>query len=159
MKLVTGRLLEEKKKKSICIVHRCTVISGSKNVYCAKHKKQWVKETHPYLYYYDTLRTNAKRRKKLFDLTIDEFKEFCIRTNYLELKGLAGDSMTIDRIRDNEGYSKGNIQIMTRSDNIRKKIIDKRLRERYGNGLLAPAIDTSDIVKVVDIDPNEETLF
>jgi hypothetical protein len=69
---------------------------------------------------YNALRDNAKRRHKEFTLTFSEFKEFCVKTNYMAGKGRQKLSYTIDRAKNWLGYTKDNIQCMTKSDNSSK---------------------------------------
>lgn len=47
---------------------------------------------------YQSLKDNVKRRKKIFDITYEQFKEFCCATRYIAGKGKTRDSLTIDRI-------------------------------------------------------------
>lgn len=67
------------------------------------------------------LKSHAKERGKEFSLTLEEFRDFCERTSYHELCGQKKDHATIDRIRDEEGYHKDNIQVLTRKENIEKE--------------------------------------
>lgn len=71
---------------------------------------------------YQTLKFNARRRNKKFELTLDEFRSFCVKTNYINKKGIFGESYHIDRIDENDGYNIENIQILRNSQNIRKYI-------------------------------------
>jgi hypothetical protein len=49
-----------------------------------------------------------------------EFEDWCKKTNYVELKGRFKDDMSVDRIREGEPYSIGNIQILTVGENAAK---------------------------------------
>lgn len=69
---------------------------------------------------YHNLRGNAKHRGKEFSLTLEEFEEFAIRTNYIGQKGKSKFGYTIDRIDQNEGYHAWNIQVLTNSENVKK---------------------------------------
>ncbi len=70
-----------KKKKGKCITLFCTKSIRLKkgkqrgNICWACEKKNYIKN-HPLEYTYGVNRANAKRRKKYFDLTFEEFKEF-----------------------------------------------------------------------------------
>ena len=72
---------------------------------------------HPIKTSYYNLRTNAKRRGKPFDLTLDEFREFATATDYINKKGKTAQSYSIDRIKAHLGYIPGNIQVLTISEN------------------------------------------
>ncbi len=84
---------------------------------CAKNK--WIKKN-PINYIYQNLKGNAKRRGKVFTITLEEFKEFIIPTEYLVGRGILKHSLHIDRIREEEGYVKGNLQILQNTDNLKK---------------------------------------
>lgn len=87
---------------------------------CLKCKQDRYRKSNPIRYAYSTLRTNAKRRGKFFDLTFDQFKAFAIKTKYYKKKGIYSDNYHIDRIDETGGYTIGNIQVLTNSANIRK---------------------------------------
>lgn len=70
---------------------------------------------------YQTLKYNSKRRNIEFDLTFEEFEEFAIKEDYIGKKGRLGTSYTIDRKEEHIGYTKNNIQILTRSQNSLKR--------------------------------------
>jgi len=63
------------------------------------------------------LRHSARKRKLPFTLTVAEFKEFCLRTRYLELRGNKPQDLTIDRIDWNEGYHIWNLRVLTHEEN------------------------------------------
>ncbi len=69
---------------------------------------------------YDDLKTNAKRRGKIFKLTFEQFKEFAIKVNLLHKRGRTSESYTIDRRDNKKGYTIDNIQMLTRGENTRK---------------------------------------
>jgi hypothetical protein len=69
---------------------------------------------------YWRLKSSAKRRNKEFTLTLDQFREFCIETNYINKKGISGKAFHIDRIDESKGYTINNIQILSNSDNVKK---------------------------------------
>jgi hypothetical protein len=83
-------------------------------------KRAWML-AHPIAYLFDNLRTHARTRRKGFQLTIEEFTAFCAQTRYHELKGLDPDSLTIDRIRPEQGYRKGNIRVLPHLPNSRRR--------------------------------------
>lgn len=67
------------------------------------------------------LKSNAKRRGIIFELTIPQWKIFCNRTGYLKLRGQSANSMTVDRKDPNKGYTIKNIRPLTLSQNVKKK--------------------------------------
>src|ERR1035437_2320256 len=71
------------------------------------------KESNPIRIAYTRLKSHAKERGKSFSLTIEQFSEFCVKSNYLNCKGIEKDSYHIDRIDENKGYHHDNIQLLT----------------------------------------------
>jgi hypothetical protein len=100
-----------------CITYGCNNEAPKGRKICWKCKSRKVKIDNPYFYYYNLLRSNSKYRGKQFDLTLDEFKEFCNKTGYLKLKGKLSNDYSIDRIDVNKGYSVDNIRLVTVSQN------------------------------------------
>lgn len=49
--------------------------------------KAW-REKNPVHDAYLNLKSNAKRRGKYFDLTLAQFKQFCVKTKYMKKKGI-----------------------------------------------------------------------
>lgn len=78
---------------------------------------------------YNTLRDHARARHVKFALTLDYWKLFCKRTNYLALAGHGKEDMTVDRVIPALGYIDGNIQMITRSANAKKRFQDAK--EKY----------------------------
>jgi len=116
----------EGKGGGLCKAYRCTSAKCGTDKFCSKHRKRVLRETNPTSYFYNLLKSNARRRKKEFTLTLEQFADFCQRTDYLALKGKKGKSASIDRIRPNEGYHAGNIQVLTLSENSKKLHQDKK---------------------------------
>lgn len=88
------------------------------------HQKRKWRENHPLLATFGNLRTNSKRRGKVFTITTEYFKKFCEGTNYLELKGRSAASLSIDREDNWKGYEEGNIRAITVHDNSVKRWTD-----------------------------------
>lgn len=113
-------VIAKNKKDGICPAYRRKNKIAPKKRFCHRHHAQHQKETNPVGYFYSHLKQNAKRRGKEFKLTLEEFKQFCEETNYIELKGKTAKSASIDRIDPTKGYEIGNIQILSLSDNSKK---------------------------------------
>lgn len=105
------------KNKDKCCVRGCGNNRSRRSRLCSKHLHRHYKEINLLAYTYDLLRQNARRRGKIFEITLDEFREFCDETRYLERKGRTAECASIDRIIQSKGYVKGNLQILTVSDN------------------------------------------
>lgn len=157
MRIVSGSQLALKKRKKICIVSQCSCsqyISISKktgkkttSLFCPRHRRQREKERNPIVYYFGALKQAARQRGKEFKLTLQQFRDFCSRTNYIELKGREANSLSIDRINPLLGYEVGNIQVLTKSENTRKMHADKKWMKKYTGKLKAATIDVSEFQK------------
>lgn len=79
-----------------------------------------LKSKDPIKFAYLNLKRNAKRRGKTFDITIDDFRDWCAKTEYIKGRGRSSESYHIDRIDETKGYSLDNIQILTNAENTRK---------------------------------------
>ena len=88
---------------------------------CPKCRSRMYKDKHPEAYFFNALRNNARRRGKGFALTLEEFKEFCRRTGYIEKKGKYKTAYSIDRKDSTKGYSIDNIHILTLENNTRRR--------------------------------------
>lgn len=119
--------ISSNKKKGICPAYRCSNKIADKKKFCHKHHARCQKETNPVGYTYSILKQNAKRRNKEFKLTIDDFKEFCEETKYINLKGKKAKCASIDRIDPKKGYERGNIRMISLSDNSKKMHEDKKI--------------------------------
>ena len=67
------------------------------------------------------LKDNSKRRGVYFDLTFEEFAEFCYEYKYLIGVGRSKTSYSVDRIIEELGYTAGNIHVLPLADNSRKE--------------------------------------
>jgi len=117
-----------------CKIRGCTRSAGEKRRICHHHRTQAYKAKHPERYAFGVLRRNAKRRGVVFGLTFEDFKKFCQKTGYMNGKGKSSEGFHIDRIDETKGYFKGNIQVLTNSENVKKYIAyehdEKKIRYR-----------------------------
>jgi hypothetical protein len=92
--------------------------------------KAW-KEANPLAYHFGNLRRRARERGKDFTLTLDQFKEFAEKTDYMRMKGKTSLSLSIDRKENSHGYHHWNIQAITLRENSRKRFTNmpKWMRE------------------------------
>lgn len=86
---------------------------------CWKCRSRRYRKLHPESAALNSVRLSAKRRNIPFTLTIEQFKLFCQASGYLETKGNKPQSMTIDRINHNLGYSIDNIRVLSHAENSR----------------------------------------
>lgn len=107
--------------------------------YCSKCMMSRWKKKNPLKYTYSKLKNNAKRRGIPFLLTLEDWEVWCGLTGYLELRGIDGDSMTVDRIIDYDEsgnkmpYRYDNIQMLTLRDNRTKPKKHKPYEKQEGD--------------------------
>ena len=111
---------QRKKAKGICINNFCMNVKKADQNICNTCAAKLYKSRHPYEYSYQKLRANARRRGKDFSLTFEQFKEFAIKTFYMDKVGRHYNGLHIDRIDETRGYHADNIQPMINSDNVKK---------------------------------------
>lgn len=117
--------MQTSKAKKAKGVHCCAYACFNKPVkrkagLCHKHFARLRKEKDPIYDRYYNFKNNALKRKKEFTITLQEFRDFCLRTGYIITKGMRGRNATIDRIKNEFGYHIWNIQLLTNMQNIRK---------------------------------------
>jgi hypothetical protein len=88
--------------------------------YCSTCRSKKCRATDPVRYAFNNLRNRAKQRGLAFTITIEQFRQFCIKTKFIAGKGRSAESYTIDRIYNGVGYHIDNIQVMKKGDNVRK---------------------------------------
>ncbi len=96
----------------------------------AKSRDDW-REKNPLKHAYNSLKNNAKRRNKHFDLTFEQFKEFAIKVDYVTKKGRGRNAYHVDRKDEEGGYTLSNLQLLTNIENLRKYVAFK-YRDRDG---------------------------
>ena len=97
-------------------------LKSGRSPWCAKCKAIRWKAAHPVSYFYHKLRTSANRRKILFLLSRDKFAELW-NQGLAENHGKTKFCMSVDRVRNSEGYHDGNVQLLTLSENVRKRFV------------------------------------
>jgi hypothetical protein len=116
-----------------CWTRDCEKETAKGQRYCYACRKRKYREKYPLKYWYDTLKMNAKRRGKSFTLTLKEFETFCKKTGYDDKKGKTANSLSVDRIKNEQGYSFDNIQAITLSENTVKRNTEDYLRTEIGD--------------------------
>lgn len=141
--LKTGRwelVLKDKPKNGLCLVAGCGKRRpreryGKKagNICPACLRRRW-NANNPEAACYSKLRANARARGKDFTITLAEFRVWGAKHGYFDLRGRASGSLHVDRIRDEEGYHIGNIQVLTSRQNVTK---ENKRRARIRQELLS----------------------
>ena len=105
-----------------CKTPDCNNTAVHQRTECHKCRHRHWFERNPIKYLFRNLKHNAKKRDKFFDLKLEEFSNLVLKTGYLELKGRSQNSLTIDRIKNDNGYSIDNIRVISKSKNCAKGI-------------------------------------
>lgn len=67
------------------------------------------------------IKERAQQRHQIFELTFEEFMDEIKGTEYLTRRGTGIDELHLDRIEVWKGYVKGNLQVITHAENLRKR--------------------------------------
>lgn len=97
------------------------------STYCNPCRSAREKATDLAAWAFRKLRGNAKRRGIFFDLTLPQFREFCYATDILNGRGIGAQSWHVDKIVDALGYTAGNLQKLTNSENSKKDARRRKL--------------------------------
>lgn len=109
------------KKKIRCIVPGCRKEPKAGNRKCPKCQKAAWRQNNKMKAAYAMCRDNAIRRGKVFELTFEQFEKFAIEHNYIQGKGRTSRGLSIDREKNELGYTVANIRIMEFGQNASKK--------------------------------------
>ena len=112
--------LKQRSPKGVCQAKGCKRETHGK--LCSTHRSQLSRLKDPIKYAFHCKRHRADERGIFWDLTLDEFREFCHETEYMNKKGQTIGSYNVDRIIEGKtpGYTKSNIQILEKLENIKK---------------------------------------
>lgn len=106
----------KKKQKVNCHTPYCKNDKKHGN-YCNKCQSRKVRAKNPIKYAWDMLKKSAKKRSKVFTISLADFTILCNESNYIERKGRFNESLSIDRIKNELGYIKGNLRVVTNKVN------------------------------------------
>lgn len=109
------------KKPYACATPGCRKKITRKKI-CPTCATKRYRQRYPMMYAYLTLRSNAKRRHKVFTISFEYFKQFCYETNYMWGKGRTKNSFSVDRIKEELGYIEGNLQVLRVGKNKKKHL-------------------------------------
>jgi hypothetical protein len=113
---------QRKIKAGRCIVAGCGKRPGKRKggklkKMCHAHDRQEWAKRHPVKYKYANLKGNARRRRKEFTLSREYFESLVKDTGYVEQTKITPTALSIDRIRNWEGYTDDNVRVTTISYN------------------------------------------
>jgi hypothetical protein len=126
---------------------------------CPKCKRRLERINNPLKAVFKTLRDNAKRRGKPFELTFEDFRQVVVESGYIDARGRHVGMLHIDRENPLLGYVRGNVRVLESGENSAKgATFDKAMwaAERrgepyrqqldfYDNPPPAPALDPDDV--------------
>lgn len=75
---------------------------------------------HPFKNKWFKARYRAKCRGIIFDISYEDYRDFCIENQIEGKTGRTKECLSIDRIDPSKGYIKGNLQVLTVSENSMK---------------------------------------
>jgi hypothetical protein len=110
----------------------------------------------PQMAQYHRLKSEARKRKKVFTITRAEWLELCRLTRYHEGTaskcGSVKYGLTIDRIEHHKGYSMGNIRVIVNHENSRKGSYEMTCRLKNGKHvqLRAECVSVAEQLKISD---------
>lgn len=110
-----------KKNHNKCIIKGCKREKRKGGKHCNTCSGRLWRKNNPMRAAYNNLKSNSAKRNIEFNLTFEEFKKFCVKTQYIQGKGRTKESYSIDRKEPTIGYVYDNLQILTVSDNAKKK--------------------------------------
>lgn len=103
---------------------QCGIKDRAKNrTVCHACRNRKYRKNNPMMAAFHAVKWSAKSRGINFDLSFDDFSAFAVKVDYIQNKGTTKSSMHIDRINPDplKGYTKGNIQPLTNSQNAAKR--------------------------------------
>lgn len=113
-----------KKASYLCCTPHCRNKRAKDYRVCWKCHSRKFREAHPIAAAYRSLKDRAKQRGHQFELTLLQFEIFCLETDYIARRGKTAESLSIDRIKGDEPYRLGNLQVLTLAENSRKSYHD-----------------------------------
>lgn len=104
---------------SKCTTKFCRGVAHGRDSKCPKCKTRTWKANNPATYAFNKLKYRAKERGIDFTLTIEEFKILWEKKS--GALGKTASCLSFDRIDPRLGYSFGNIEVVTLSENVRRR--------------------------------------
>lgn len=109
-----------------CLTKYCRRRARKHRRFCHTCRSRLYAAAHPDIISFNNLKKSARRRGIPFSLTIEQFRTFAARYDYLNRRGRSAESYTVDRKRSWEGYHAGNLQVLTNRKNAAKNIADRK---------------------------------
>ncbi len=120
------------RSSTICATRFCRrQRSSCRSKICNTCKSRLLRANKPVWAAFKAARDNAKRRGKVFDLTLEQYDKFVRANGYMDGKGRCSGCLHIDRIDALLGYTIDNITILTAEENSAKAHADKLRHQNY----------------------------
>lgn len=117
-----------------CLSPHCRNKKAPRGNYCYSCVSRKYAKKHPEKYTFNNLRSNSKRRGKIFTLTFEQFLRLCTETEYMQRKGVTKFSLHLDRIEEERGYTYENLQTLENTENV-KKYLAWKYRDESGKNV------------------------
>lgn len=120
-------LKKAKTKKNTCNTRFCSRKSEksrggtSRSLCCTTCKLRLWRANNPIKAVFNAVRNKASRRKLEFSLTFEHFESLCLETGFHKTRGRRAEDFHLDRIDCAKGYVDGNIQVITATENCKKR--------------------------------------
>lgn len=90
--------------------------------FCGTCRSKASRQRDPIRYSFNNKKHRAKERGIFWDLTLEQFTQFCYETEYMDKKGKFTGCYDVDRKIEGKtpGYTIDNIQILEKVENIKK---------------------------------------
>lgn len=112
-----------------CNIPRCRRNAPRGRHRCNTCRCRIYARSHPDIIAFLNLRKSAKRRGHEFSLTLEEFRSFAAKYDYMDKRGRSATGYTVDRVDEQWGYHAWNLQVLTNSENTAKE--NARRREAF----------------------------
>lgn len=70
---------------------------------------------------YRQIKDRAERRGQIFDITLDDLMAVPRFAEYVQRRGRGIEDLHLDRVKVHMGYVRGNLQVLTTEENLRKQ--------------------------------------
>ena len=92
--------------------------------FCSKCRSRRFRAAHPAMAHFLDLKNRAKQRGHEFTITFEHYyKIVWLDSGYAEKHGKTKECLSVDRKENHIGYVPGNLQVLTVSENARKRFV------------------------------------
>jgi hypothetical protein len=123
-------VINKTRRKGRCSNRGCD--NKASGVLCGSCRSRKCRINDPVRYAFNNIKNRAKQRDIFFDLTLEQFRKFCVKTEYMKKKGRFIGSFDVDRKIEGKypGYTYNNLKTEDKLINIRK-YYDHNVRKTF----------------------------